>query len=515
MTKQSELEVVPNNYNLERALKAREELSALTIYVDSEVESLVQFGAENGNYPAHEMISDLESVGFFAELAKVSEVTARNALSYAEKHLNLGYQARKAFDEKYKYYKKLHKLNKLEAKDLTDEKVEPTYEDYCDFYKKILGPLRKDIVSGRLLYWSATSKCYQPVLSAVELLQSYAHDSGLFKSHRVLAHAWRLQAETPGEFLCEIPEWDGRDRILEICTNIIGSNVPSDFIYEAICDWGAKMILRMEDPFIRNRILVISGKQNIGKDWLIDALTNGLHVPGTGYVASTTIDEDEILLKLHKSLIFKVEEFDRASRASVATLKHIITAFSISERLKYEREETERQCRASFIASANPVDILRDVTGNSRFLICRISEIKFGYPGERLDPDCTKNQQQIIAQYKHLAKTNFKMSAAAEAAFADYNERIAPDDNNQELVEAFDRVCHQFADMNPTLYRDAIKKKQIRATACDDIFNELKSLFGIGRAEIQRRLTACERRKRDKKGRYYEIHEAKIQEEEE
>lgn len=448
----------------------------------------------------------LEAMGWFGDLAKISERNASQVLAYVQRLFNLSFLDSKAFQKTLEDYKRIAKREKLSLNVEVSESDDATYDDYVAFINNVFASPRRCLLSGNLMTWDSVLEKYVPCLNRISTLKSRLSEFPGLKMSMIEQHFLRYQSEVKPELLIEIPQWDGRDRLLEIATCLLSVNVLADYVYHAMCDWGAKAWRRLFDSRVRNKILTFLGPQNIGKDWLIEALTAGFDLPGLNYVRSTVIDDNgEINQQLHRAIVFRIEEFDRSSKTSVSQIKHVVTAFNTSERLKYDREAESRDIRASFIASANPTDILRDPTGNDRFLIVQLASIKFEYPGAHGSPNCTNDRLQIIAQYKALAEAHYQMPDDALRAFKEFNEKMSPDDENTMLVDEFDRLCQENAEFNPLKYGEWFNKKEMPQILCDDIFEKLSISFGIKRGAIQRRLTGAGRRKRRADGVYYLI----------
>lgn len=492
------------------AIRARESQKQIDRLV-TWLHEAVDIAAETLTLPdPTETRTSLEAAGWFNELVTVPERNAMQVLAQAERLLRLQYADKRAWHQTYQDYKKLSKRDAAgEEISLTvdvKERDTATYQDYVEFINKVFDNPRRCLLSGNLMTWDSVLAKYVPCLNRIPTLKSKISDYPYLKLSWVETHFLRYQSECKPELLITIPEWDGRDRLLEIAGNIITSNINCEFAYHALCDWGAKAWKRLKDPRVRNRILTFIGPQNLGKDWLIEALTGGFDLPGLNYVRSTVIDDNgEINQQLHRAIVFRIEEFDRSSKTSVSQIKHVVTAFNTSERLKYDREAESRDIRASFIASANPTDILRDPTGNERFLIIQLASIKFGYPGEHGSETMLDDRLQLIAQYKSLAESGYKMPDDANRAFREYNEKMSPDDSNLMLCDEFDRLCEEYAEFNPLKYSEFFNAKLIPSGDCSDIFEKLSLAFGIKRGGIQRALTGAGRRVRRADGAWYKI----------
>jgi hypothetical protein len=301
-----------------------------------------------------------------------------------------------------------------------------TSGDYFGFFEDRLRGPKRDIVSGDLMAF--VGGLWQPARSRLDILASYAFDSAMFKKSQLKEHLARFEESKEPELLVDLPVWDGVDRIKQIAQCVHLDNCNREHFYELLCDWGAKLFLRIYNPKVQNRIIVLQGPQGMGKDTLIDEMLGGF-----GQFAASipiTNDERETQAAVGSLIVARIPEFDRTARTEISTLKDLITREHTFIRLPYDRAAKIRPVRCSFIASANIADLLRDHTGNRRFIIFNISKIDWEYPkGQSL---------QILAQFKHLAKCGFQPSAEAEDEMTKFIVSQTPDNPEDAILESFD-----------------------------------------------------------------------------
>lgn len=303
---------------------------------------------------------------------------------------------------------------------------EPTSKEYNVFFEDRLNSPKRDILSGELMTF--VDGTWQPASSRLDILGSYAYDSFLFKKHRLKEHLARFGETKKPELLVNLPKWDGTDRLRQISEAVHLSNCSREDFYQLLCDWGSRLFKRIDNPKEQNRVIVFQGPQGIGKDYLIDAIVDGLGQ----FAASLTISNNErdTQAAIGSLIVAKISEFDRTARAEISTLKDLITREHTFIRLPYDRAAKIRAVRCSFIASVNISEILRDHTGNRRFLIFNLEKIDWTYPvGQSL---------QILAQFKHLAATGFTASSESEEVMKSYIAGQTPEDPKDAILELFD-----------------------------------------------------------------------------
>jgi uncharacterized protein YggL (DUF469 family) len=136
----------------------------------------------------------------------------------------------------------------------------------------------------------------------------------------------------------------------------------------------------------------------------------------------------------------KISEFDKTAKTDVSTLKDIITAPSTNLRAPYDKDSKLRLSRCSFISSANAENLLRDPTGNRRFLIFEIESIEYAYAGWSKQ-QIQEFQMQCLAQMRHLADCDYTASAESWRQMREYIEKQTPSEYAQDIADQFVQEC--------------------------------------------------------------------------
>ena len=318
-------------------------------------------------------------------------------------------------------------------------------EDYYELFESILGNPRRCIFARKLLYQERETGIWNPAINALDLIKSEAlfrnaKRKTKFAMSEIAPHFASFEQTKSPELLVDIPEWDGEDRITAMAglIQLRASNEISDLaLSELLKEWCAKMFQRLHNPMIQNRILVLQGGQGIGKDTWISMLVDGL---GQFAVPLAVMrDDKDTYLTLHQGLVMKISEFDKTSRTEVSTLKDIITAPTTTLRAPYEHDAKMRFLRCSFISSANAESLLRDSTGNRRFLIFEVDKIEFAYAGWSYEK-IKHWQLQCLAEMKYLADCNYRAADSSWREMNEYIEKETPSDALDDMSESF---CHQ------------------------------------------------------------------------
>lgn len=352
-----------------------------------------------------------------------------------------------------------------------------TRDQYFELFNRILGNPRKCIFSEKLMSHDADSGLWNPAVNLLELIKSEAavvNEGGKLKFSLSLVqpHFFAFEATKRPEFLVQIPEWDGDSRILAMAALVTlkkEAGVDEYHFSELLKEWCGTMFRRLYDPMIQNKILVLQGGQGVGKDTWISMLLDGLgqfSVP-----LSVVKDDKDTFLNLHRGLVMKISEFDKTAKTETSILKDIITTPNTNIRAPYDRDAKLRHSRCSFVSSANIENILRDHTGNRRFLVFEVESIDYAY---RDWPEDQKRewQMQCLAEAKWLADNRYQASAEATASIKDYIQQKTPDDPAEDTVREYEAACTK------VLGFDLGLKSELTETEITEIVAHIKQRTG-------------------------------------
>lgn len=336
-------------------------------------------------------------------------------------------------------------------------KGELEYERHIDLLSLHFSDTRKDLLSNAL-HGLHNGQGWVPVFnrSILGALKGECQARGkLYKKAKMEDYLYRYEQSLQPKLLIDVPAWDGLDRIGEMCDKLALSGVSPVVFKDAYKDWCAKLWGKIVDPMkTQNRCVILSGQQGIGKDEWVKAQFNALG----RYFSDLTLagaqsKETDIAVTMSSSLVMFISEFDKTSEIGVETLKEMVTKATFSFVRKYDRESSTLVSRCSLIGACNPSTVLRDVTGNRRFLVFKLAggpreAILWDYP--RMDKDFSL---QVVAQCKNLFEAGYKTTEATEQAIAELTKRYTPDDANEEVLIDFEMAIDSMTErdvMNPT-----------------------------------------------------------------
>ena len=179
----------------------------------------------------------------------------------------------------------------------------------------------------------------------------------------------------PIKKLLESNIWDKKDRINEIFEIL---HLENDFYKLLVRKWLHQTVSLLFNDTKKNLnnegVLTFQGKQGIGKSQFFRLLSIEAEWFGDGL----TIDlrDKDSLIRATSRWITEIGEADATINKRQDSLKSFLSAFEDDIRVPYGRDSIRRPRTTSFCASVNPVDFLKDPTGNRRFWVIPITKIE-------------------------------------------------------------------------------------------------------------------------------------------
>jgi len=188
-------------------------------------------------------------------------------------------------------------------------------------------------------------------------------------------------------------EWDGVDRIPEICNTItVKEGFPTWFRDILIETWLLSAVSAVSRPGFKSRgVLTLQGPQGIGKTSWIQSLVSDPVLKHELVKTDHLMDaaNKDSVIGATRSWITEFGELEASFKRDAAKLKGFITNDKDVFRLPYARSESSFPRRTVFAATVNDQAFLQDKTGNSRFLTL---------PAIKIDFKHSVDMQQVFAQ---------------------------------------------------------------------------------------------------------------------
>lgn len=322
-------------------------------------------------------------------------------------------------------------LRKENAKKEAPEGFLEDYESFKGFFETYLKGAIKDKLSQE--FKIKVRGKWQPAKSKLKVFKSDCHTNGL-NLHFTDVHLAKYMEDQPERLLYDVPEWDGEDRFLKIFTCLLFHKDGMDpgTCLDLFKWWLACIPARIESSLNQNKIIVLRGPQNIGKDTFCNKIFGKAF---ESYYVNIEPQENnkENFLTVFGKLVANISEFDQTNKMSLASIKNLITANHVRMRMPYEPAPQDYEFHTSFISSSNFESILRDTSGNRRYMIFDIEKIKFEY-------DQYLDGPQLLAQIYELYKSDFKPKNSSIDELKCFIENETPDNIDELILDAIKEI---------------------------------------------------------------------------
>lgn len=227
--------------------------------------------------------------------------------------------------------------------------------------------------------------CGVPLSSPIEAvlrneLREYGYTNIPVINDCILALGFNNRFHPVREYLEDL-HWDGEDNIKKLASYFQDKYGIFDIYLRRFLIGAVARICKLP-PGQQNRMLVLDGRQNIGKSYFTRWLCS--EIPSLYIEGPIKPDDKDMDIRLMSHWIWEVAElgstFRRADRES---LKFFISKEKVTVRKPYDRQDTIRPAMASFIGTVNnEAGFLSDPTGSRRFMATTITEIDWSYSQE-------------------------------------------------------------------------------------------------------------------------------------
>lgn len=223
-----------------------------------------------------------------------------------------------------------------------------------------------------------------------------------------------------------LPVWDGNDHIDALVNTL-------DIVYPEIDDakryikmWVVALVACMYDGKPNHTVLTFMGGQGIGKTkWLQRFILSTL--ADYFYAGALNPGDKDAKIRVAESFLIVIDELESTARYTLPLLKELITCEYINERRPYAARTERLRRRASFAATVNLMEFLKDTTGSRRFLVIEVTSC---------DHEHTVDMDMVFAQAFHLYKSGFKYYFTAEEGkiVTQNNERFQVGEPIEEFI---------------------------------------------------------------------------------
>ena len=283
------------------------------------------------------------------------------------------------------------------------------------------------------------------------------------KSLKKYAEMYVYSEHTPlydpiAEYMNNLPAWDGKDHVRRLINCLSGVNEKQS---EWIRIWLRSMVahwMKMDVEHGNDVVLLLMGDQGCGKSTFCQRLlpTNLREYYLDHLNLANKFDKE---MALTHNLLVNIDEFDQVKNSQQAELKHTISKSKVNGRRIYASVQTDQHRYASFVATTNSRQPLKDPTGSRRYLCVNIPSTQL------IDNTFEINHEQLYAQI--LSEIN-----TGKPCYFNREETILLQEANQPYQQIAD-----FETMTKACFRKPKKGEEAKAILISDIFSEIQTYY--------------------------------------
>ena len=210
-------------------------------------------------------------------------------------------------------------------------------------------------------------------------IRGQVRDTGIWETHvaedAYAGFAYDHRYHPVKEYITSL-QWDGKKYIEELAAHFVDEHqVFGLYLRKWLIGCIARTMAREQ-----NRMLVMDGRQGMGKDHFAKWLASGLP---TDYFYEGPIvpDDKDCRIRLMRTWIWDVNELGSTTgKQDREALKAFLTLEWIQVRKPYGHFDVQGPALSSFIGTANNErGLLNDPTGSRRFMVTKMLDIDWGY----------------------------------------------------------------------------------------------------------------------------------------
>ena len=255
------------------------------------------------------------------------------------------------------------------------------------------------------------------------------------------------------DFLFNLPEWDGRDRIRPLA-----QTVPCDNPHwpELFHRWFLNMVAHwrgMDKRYANSVSPLLVGAQGTRKS----TFCRSIMPPSECSYYTDSLDfsrKKDVELSLNRFALINIDEFDQVSATQQGFLKHILQKPVVNTRRPNASAVEELRRYASFIATSNHRDLLTDTSGSRRFIGI--------YMTGGIDVSRPIDYEQLYAQAMALLRSNerYWFDEKEEAIMTEANREFEQSPAIEQLFQVYYRVAEEEEEGEWLLAADILQRIQ-------------------------------------------------------
>lgn len=237
------------------------------------------------------------------------------------------------------------------------------------------------------------------------------------------------------DYLDSLPEWDGVKRVENLFIKHLDAD-DNDYTREVTRKWFAAAVARIYEPGIKfDNIIVLDGKQGVGKSTIIKSLVNPDFFSDSLQLSDMD-DTKKAGEKVQGFWVIEIQELAGMRKADIEKVKAFISSTDDKYRASYGHhvEWHPRQC-IIFATVNGEQGYLRDLTGNRRFWVIKINSTNV-IPNFNFDKHF-KDQLWAEAKYYYESGEPLFLSGEFLDIAAEYQNNAMEKDDRVGIVEKY------------------------------------------------------------------------------
>lgn len=229
----------------------------------------------------------------------------------------------------------------------------------------------------------------------------------------------------------ETLEWDKKGRLYKWLAKTLG--IEHGRLLSAYGRrWFVSLVARCMQPGCKvDNMLVVLGRQGIGKSSLFRQISEYF---GEDLFVDSSVDwrHKDSRDVLRGTLIFEDAELESFHRAGVDLMKNLLSSEVDTYRAAYGRTRQRYPRTAVLVGTANPVDILKDQTGNRRFWLVNAYQTSRSFYDHQWLAD---NLEQLVAEALDIYRRQVASPSPQTQWWLTPEEQSLSDADNQAALQ--------------------------------------------------------------------------------
>ena len=239
--------------------------------------------------------------------------------------------------------------------------------------------------------------------------------------------------------------WDGQDRILDLYPVLGISHPMHNSLVRKWLHQAVALALNDKGDINADFVLVLQGRQGIGKTNFFRALAMRPEWFAGGAVIDLRGNNGgkDTVIQATSTWICELGELDATLKKEQSSLKAFLTEKFDTYRIPYARKATKIERRTCFCATVNPTEAIRDDTGSRRYVFIHVDRIDKHFLYNVMTPDWCAQLWKQVYNMLYLPNPRGFFLTDEERAFVEAgNEQFtALLEGESEILESLDWDC--------------------------------------------------------------------------